>query len=100
MRSLVLASAFFALSMPFTASISHAGEISFCGTPDTVTVSNDTIGVCDIYSRQLAYRLKANALRASIEERQQYFLAPAREARQRYEQALKALNEQRIAENK
>jgi hypothetical protein len=73
----------------------HAGEIYNCGTPETVTVSEETEGVCDIYTRQLAYRLEANDLRTQIHARQENFAAPAIEARERYKKALKKLNEER-----
>jgi hypothetical protein len=76
-------------------STANAGDIYHCGDPVDYNLPVETEGVCDIYSRQLAYRLEANKLREQIYARQENFQAPAVEARKRYKEAIKKLNEER-----
>lgn len=78
-----------------TAPIAHAADIEHCGEPVETTLPTDPAGFCDIYTRQLAYRLEANELRKRIYERQQNFQAPAVAAREQYEKEIAKLNEQR-----
>jgi len=73
----------------------NAGEIYHCGEPLDYNLPEETEGVCDIYSRQLAYRLEANKMRKQIYARQENFAAPAIEARKRYKEQIKKLNEER-----
>ncbi len=73
----------------------QAGEIYSCGEPKKINLPAETEGVCDIYTRQLSYRLEANELRRQIHARQENFQAPAVAARKRYKEAIAKLNEQR-----
>ena len=67
-----------------------------CGIPQSVSVAtNPNIPVCDIYTRQLAYRLERLKLRDQLNERQKNFAAPSIEAYNRYVENLEALNEER-----
>ena len=88
----ILTVSFIVLSLSSTA---HAGEIYHCGEPVKSNLPVETEGVCDIYTRQLAYRIEANRLREQIYARQENFSAPAAEARKRYKEAIKKLNEER-----
>ncbi len=80
----------------------HAEEIDVdsliigCGVPQSVSVrTNPGIPVCDIYTRQLAYRVERLKLRDQLNERQKNFAAPSIEAYNRYVQMLVELNEER-----
>ena len=96
-KFVVLSTALFSLSV---APVAFAGEyddsIYHCGTPvdNTLTTDNST-PVCDFYTRQLEYRIKANDLRDRILSRQKNFQGPSKEARRRYEEKLIELNKQR-----
>ena len=81
-----------------TVTLSHpvkAGEIIDIGTPAEPELSTETEGFGDVFSRQLKYRESAIEFRNLVIERQQNFQAPAKEARQNYENAIESLNETR-----
>ncbi len=67
-------------------------EIEQCGVPAQAALGETpNTAFCDIYQRQLAYRLEANKFRELINERNEAFAAPRRAARAQYEADLKAI---------
>ncbi|MBX2834414.1 MAG: hypothetical protein KTR28_05540 [Micavibrio sp.] len=74
--------------------IAHAQSgIYSAGEPESYNLpTQEVFGFPDIYQRQLNYRDHAIKLREQIKERQENFQAPALEARTKYEQDLKNLN--------
>ena len=95
MRTILLSSlALIALSIP----AAHAQTSEFCGVPAPADLDTQAEPHCDIYQRQLSYREEALKLEALMEERQDNFAAPRREALERYEADIKALNAERSSD--
>ncbi|MEM7650748.1 MAG: hypothetical protein AAF204_01540 [Pseudomonadota bacterium] len=94
---LILSLAFIAITFP--SAFAQAQESEFCGVPDPAAMDTEALGHCDIYQRQLAYREEALKLQELMKERQENFAAPRREAIKRYEEDMKALNEERSSED-
>lgn len=71
-------------------SIAQNGKIVQCGIPDDVHVDTDAAyDFCDIYTRQLQYRTKRQALRKDIDARRVSFAGPGIDARNAYFAAIK-----------
>lgn len=81
------------LTLAHTAKAQDSSE--FCGLPSKTEFSTDTVAHCDIYQRQLAYREEALKLEKLMEERQENFASPRREALKRYKEDMKELNAER-----
>lgn len=65
------------------------GKIVTCGTPAPADLETDPgIDVCDIYTRQLAYKAERDAFHEQMKERQENFAAPSIEAYQNYRESL------------
>ena len=88
-----------AVASAFNVFGAYAQTSEFCGVPDPAALDTEATPHCDIYQRQLSYREEALKLEALMEERQENFAAPRREALKRYEEDMKALNETRSSEN-
>lgn len=83
-----------------TSTIVHAQDTSeFCGLPEPAELNTAAQPHCDIYQRQFAYREEALKLRELMEERQENYARPRREAIERYEKDLEELNKQRSSED-
>ena len=93
MRSYFLAA--IALTVFLIVSPARAANIEACGVPDPAVLNTDGVDYCDIYTRQLAYRLTRLEHRKLIEERQKNFAAPRDQALKNYQQALESLNNNR-----
>ncbi len=87
---------FFLLTM-FAATITFSATTNAenCGVPKGFVLGTETVGHCDIYQRQLAYREESLEMKRIMEERQENFAEPRREAIKQYEADLEALNEKR-----
>jgi hypothetical protein len=71
-------------------------EVEQCGVPDEAELSTTpNTAFCDIYQRQLAYRIEANKFREKINDRNEAFAAPRRAAYEQYQADLKALEGER-----
>jgi len=90
--------------IPLSASadeIKSEAKINECGIPlnfedKNVFVEKDPkLDFCDFYTRQLAYRKVSMEFSKRLQERQEYFAIPGREARKNYRDAMAALNEER-----
>lgn len=91
--AIVFTAVFLALGL-FAAEARAESKIVQCGAPVESHVPTDPgIAMCDIYTRQLAYREKRLALKAQLEERQRNFAAPSKLAHERYIQNLERLHE-------
>lgn len=68
--------------------------IVHCGEPVESSVKTEaSIPVCDIYTRQLAYRENILAFRDQLRERQANFAAPSLEARRNYDKMIEELHD-------
>jgi len=71
-------------------------EVEQCGVPaDAELSTTPNTAFCDIYQRQLAYRIEANQFREMINERNEAFAAPRRAAYEQYKAELKAIEGER-----
>ena len=73
----------------------RAGDVYACGVPKPAELDLETEGVCDFYTRQIAYRTEANEMRRLLLERQKSFQAPAKKSLDQYKENIKKLNEER-----
>lgn len=88
-------SALAALMMFVNTAPVRAAEIQACGIPDPAALNTDGTDYCDIYTRQMAYRLTRLEHRKLLEERQKNFAAPRDQALKNYKQELETLNKNR-----
>lgn len=70
-----------------------------CGEPIKLRQMGDAEKFCSVYERQLAYREERLKFRQQIEERREDYIAPYHEALKKYEEDIKALNEERSHDN-
>lgn len=96
MRHIVFA--LFVLTLCIAARSGFAGELRACGVPESVTLSTEAASYCDIYQRRLVYREEAIKLKEQMRARAENFAAPRREALERYEKDVAALNERRSSQ--
>ena len=82
------------LALMLISSPAFAG-IEQCGVPVDAELGAPDTEFCDIYQRQLAYRIEANKFREMINERNEAFAAPRKAARAQYEADLKAIESER-----
>lgn len=72
----------------------NAQAVYSCGVPDVYTVEKsdpDTHDMCDIYTRQLDYRLERLALKEEMQERQENYAIARRIALKNYKKKLAAI---------
>jgi hypothetical protein len=87
----------FILALVIAPTTVMAGEVKACGTPtkaDMKAMPQDA-NYCDIYQRQLAYRVENMKQRSLIGERQENYAAPRREALEQYAQDIEKMNAER-----
>lgn len=68
-----------------------AQAVYSCGVPESYSVDKadpDTHDMCDIYARQLEYRLERLALKEEMEERRENYTIARRVALERYKKNL------------
>jgi hypothetical protein len=72
----------------------EAAEIYECGAPTTYELETESnADLCDVYSRQIAYRDEAIKFRKQIRQRAESFIIPTVEARKNYLENLQKLHD-------
>jgi len=87
--ALLIAALIFALP-----NAANAQAVYSCGIPDSYNVDKvdpDTHDICDIYTRQLDYRLERLALKEEMEERRENYAIARRTAIANYKKNLAAI---------
>ncbi len=76
----------------------RAQDIRQCGAPVSGEIPVNAVPLCDIYSRQIAFREERKKLHDQLQQRRRNFVTPQLAALKTYRESMKTLNERRSAE--